>query len=118
MAEMSKAPRVVKRCGGVARAGRKGYYTMPECGAHEDEDEAACEGGVLGHRVARLKGLIKHSRFEDSDESALCPGKVTKHDIGTENGSLESTGQPCGQPMVAAASDKNIGPVDDELYAL
>jgi hypothetical protein len=87
-------------------------------GAHEDEDEAACEGGVLGHRVARLKGLIKHSRFEDSDESALCPGKVTKHDIGTENGSLESTGQPCGQPMVAAASDKNIGPVDDELYAL
>ena len=105
--------------GGVAQAGRKGYYTMPECGAHEDEDAAACEGGVLGHRVARQKArLKKYSRFEDRDESALCPRKVTNHDIGTENRSLESTGQPCSQPMVAAAPDKNIGPVDDELYSL
>ena len=82
-------------------------------GADEDENAAALEGGVLGHRVARLKGLKKYSRFEDSDESPQRPNrKATNED--SEDGFLGSA----RQTVVAAAPDSNVGCVDDQIYAL
>ena len=84
-------------------------------GAHADEDAAAREGGVLGHRVARQKGLKKYSRFADSDESPLRPNrKATNED--SDHGFFESA----PQTVVAAAPDcdSNVGCVDDQVYAL
>ena len=82
-------------------------------GAHGDEDAAAREAGVPGHRVARLKGPKKYSRFADSDESPLRPNrKATNED--SEDGLLRSA----RQTVVAAASDSNVGCVDGQVYAL
>ena len=80
-------------------------------GAHADEDAAAREGGVLGHRVARQKGLKKYSRFADSDKPPL-RRKATNED--SEDGLLRSA----RQTVVAAAPDSNVGCVDDQVYAL
>ena len=82
-------------------------------GAHADEDAAAREGGVLGHRVARQKGLKKYSRFADSDESPLRPNrKATNED--SDHGFFESA----PQTVVAAAPDSNVECDDDQVYAL
>ena len=82
-------------------------------GAHRDEDAAAREAGVPGHRVARLKGPKKYSRFADSDESPLRPNrKATDED--SEDGLLRGA----TQIVVAAAPDSNVGCVDDQVYAL
>ena len=73
MAEMSKAPRVVKRCSVSHEEGSRA--TRCPNGAHEDEDAAAREAGVLGHRVARLKGaqevlaLSRQRRVATASES-------------------------------------------------
>jgi len=71
-------------------------------GAHEDEDAAAHEGGVLGRLVAQQKvGPMKNSRLADSESpQRLNPWKTTHHDTAS-NGFLGST----GQPIVAAAPD-------------
>ena len=71
-------------------------------GAHEDEDAAAHEGGVLGHLVAHQKVRpTKNSRLADSESPPrLNPWKTTNHDTAS-NGFLGST----GPPMVAAAPD-------------
>ena len=83
-------------------------------GALADEDAAALEGGVLGHRLARQKArLKKYSRFADSDESLLRPNrKATNED--SDHGFLESA----TQTVVAAAPDSNVGCDDDQVYAL
>ena len=82
-------------------------------GAHEDEDAAALEGDVLGHRLARQKAHLK-SRFADSDESPLRPNrKATNED--SDHGFLEIA----TQTAVAAAPDSNVGCADDhQVYAL
>ena len=109
---MSKASRVVN----VARVSHEeGARATTRCpnGAHADEDAAAREAGVLGHRVARLKGLKKYSRFADSEEPPLRPNpKATNED--SEDGLLRSA----RQTVVAAAPDSNVGCVDDQVYAL
>ena len=71
-------------------------------GAHEDEDAAAHEGGVLGHLVAHQKVRpTKNSRSADSESPQRPnPWKTTNHDTAS-NGFLGST----GPPMVAAAPD-------------
>ena len=83
-------------------------------GALADEDAAALEGGVLGHRLARQKArLKKYSRLADSDESLLRPNrKATNED--SDDGFLESA----TQTVVAAAPDSNVGCDDDQVYAL
>ena len=82
-------------------------------GAHADEDAAAREGGVLGHRVARQKGLKKYSRFADSEEPPLSPNpKATNED------SEEELLRSARQTVVAAAPDSNVGCDDDQVYAL
>ena len=98
----------------VARVHEEGARaTRCSNGAHEDEDAAAREAGVLGHRVARLKGPKKYSRFADSDESPLRPNrKATNED--SEDGLLRSA----RQTVVATAPDSNVGCVDDQVYAL
>ena len=99
----------------VARVSREEGARATRCsnGAHEDEDAAAREAGVLGHRVARLKGPKKYSRFADSDESPLRPNrKATNED--SEDGLLRGA----TQTGVAAAPDSNVGCVDDQVYAL
>ena len=71
-------------------------------GAHEDEDAAAHEGGVLGHLVAHQKVRpAKNSRLADSESPQRPnPWKTTNHDTAS-NGFLGST----GPPIVAAAPD-------------
>ena len=71
-------------------------------GAHEDEDAAAHEGGVLGHLVAHQKVRpTKNSRSADSESPQRPnPWKTTNHDTAS-NGFLGST----GPPIVAAAPD-------------
>ena len=83
-------------------------------GALADEDAAALEGGVLGHRLARQKArLKKYSRFADSDESLLRPNrKATNED--SDHGFFESA----PQTVVAAAPDSNVECDDDQVYAL
>ena len=83
-------------------------------GALADEDAAALEGGVLGHRLARQKArLKKYSRFADSDESLLRPNrKATNED--SDHGFLESA----PQTVAAATPDSNVGCDDDQVYAL
>ena len=83
-------------------------------GALADEDAAALEGGVLGHRLARQKArLKKYSRLADSDESLLRPNrKATNED--SDDGFLESA----TQTVAAAAPDSNVGCDDDQVYAL
>ena len=83
-------------------------------GALADEDAAALEGGVLGHRLARQKArLKKYSRLADSDESLLRPNrKATNED--SDHGFLESA----PQTVVAAAPDSNVECDDDQVYAL
>ena len=97
----------------VARVSHEEGARATRCpnGAHEDEDAAAREGGALGHRVARQKGLKKYSRFADSDESPL-RRKATNVD--SEDGLLRSA----RQTVVAAAPDSIVGRVDDQVYAL
>ena len=107
-----------KRCGwsNVARVHEEGARAA-RCPnrAHEDERAAAREAGVLGHRVARLKGLKKYSRFADSNESPLRPNpKATNED--SEDGFLRGARQTV--VLVAAAPDLNVGCVDDQVYAL
>ena len=108
---MSKASRVVN----VARVSHEEGARATRCpnGAHEDEDAAAREGGVLGHRVARQKGLKKYSRFADSDESPLRPNRKATN-VDSEDGLLRSA----RQTVAAAAPDSNVGCVDDQVYAL
>ena len=83
-------------------------------GALADEDAAALEGGVLGHRLARQKArLKKYSRLADSDESLLRPNrKATNED--SDDGFFESA----PQTVAAAAPDSNVGCDDDQVYAL
>lgn len=72
-------------------------------GAHEDEDAAAHEGGVLGRLVAHQIKVrpTKNSRLADSESPPrLNPWKTTNHDTAS-NGFLGST----GPPIVAAAPD-------------
>ena len=99
----------------VARVSHEEGASATRCpnGAHADEDAATREGGVLGHRVARQKGLKKYSRFADSDQSPLRPNrKATNED--SDHGFFESA----PQTVVAAAPDSNVGCVDDQVYAL
>ena len=98
----------------VARVSHEEGARATRCpnGAHADEDAAALEGGVLGHRLARQKArLKKYSRFADSDESPL-RRKATNVD--SEDGLLRSA----RQTVAAAAPDSNVGCVDDQVYAL
>ena len=99
----------------VARVSHEEGARATRCpnGAHEDEDAAAREGGVLGHRVARQKGLKKYSRFADSDESPLRPNRKATN-VDSEDGLLRSA----RQTVAAAAPDSNVGCVDDQVYAL
>ena len=100
----------------VARVSHEEGARATRCpnGAHADEDAAALEGGVLGHRLARQKArLKKYSRFADSDESLLRPNrKATNED--SDPGFLESA----TQIVAAAAPDSNVGCDDDQVYAL
>ena len=100
----------------VARVSHEEGARATRCpnGAHADEDAAALEGGVLGHRLARQKArLKKYSRFADSDESLLRPNrKATNED--SDNGFLESA----LQTVAAATPDSNVGCDDDQVYAL
>ena len=99
----------------VARVSHEEGARATRCpkGAHEDEDAAAREAGVLGPCVARLKGLKKYSRFADSEEPPLHPNpKATNED--SEDGLLRSA----RQTVVAAAPDSNVGCDDDQVYAL
>ena len=100
----------------VARVSHEEGARATRCpnGAHADEDAAALEGGVLGHRLARQKArLKKYSRFADSDESLLRPNrKATNED--SDHGFLESA----PQTVVAAAPDSNVECDDDQVYAL
>ena len=98
----------------VARVHEEGARaTRCPNGAHEDEGAAAREAGVLGHRVARLKGLKKYSRFADSEEPPLSPNpKATNED------SEEELLRSARQTVVAAAPDSNVGCDDDQVYAL
>ena len=100
----------------VARVSHEEGARATRCpnGAHADEDAAALEGGVLGHRLARQKArLKKYSRLADSDESLLRPNrKATNED--SDDGFLESA----TQTVVAAAPDSNVGCDDDQVYAL
>ena len=98
----------------VARVHEEGARaTRCPNGAHEDEGVAAREAGVLGHRVARLKGLKKYSRCEDSDESPLRPNQEA-----TNEGSEDEFLRSARQTVVAAAPNSNVGCVDDQVYAL
>ena len=100
----------------VARVSHEEGARATRCpnGAHADEDAAALEGGVLGHRLARQKArLKKYSRFADSDESLLRPNrKATNED--SDHGFFESA----PQTVVAAAPDSNVECDDDQVYAL
>ena len=100
----------------VARVSHEEGARATRCpnGAHADEDAAALEGGVLGHRLARQKArLKKYSRLADSDESLLRPNrKATNED--SDDGFLESA----TQTVVAAAPNSNVGCDDDQVYAL
>ena len=100
----------------VARVSHEEGARATRCpnGAHADEDAAALEGGVLGHRLARQKArLKKYSRFADSDESPLRPNrKATNED--SDHGFFESA----PQTVVAAAPDSNVECDDDQVYAL
>ena len=100
----------------VARVSHEEGARATRCpnGAHADEDAAALEGGVLGHRLARQKArLKKYSRFADSDESLLRPNrKATNED--SDHGFMESA----TQTVVAAAPDSNVECDDDQVYAL
>ena len=100
----------------VARVSHEEGARATRCpnGAHADEDAAALEGGVLGHRLARQKArLKKYSRLADSDESLLRPNrKATNED--SDHGFLESA----PQTVAAATPDSNVGCDDDQVYAL